>query len=94
MVGEMIIRIGRKILEITIFLVKRFPRTLTGLAIGALIGALAGAIPVLSFILGPFIAPLAMALGLAIGAWEDIKDTALRSAIEREVAGFAKMKTV
>ncbi len=79
--GKLVIKIGRKIIEVAIILAKQFPGALMGLAIGALIGSLASAIPALGILLGPIVMPLAMALGLARGAWEDMTSASLRSAI-------------
>ncbi|MCY4006202.1 MAG: hypothetical protein OXE84_05150 [Rhodobacteraceae bacterium] len=92
-VGFTVITIGRKIIEIAIRLVKKFPYATAGLAIGALIGSLAGGIPIFGFLLEPIIMPLAMALGLARGAWQDVQNASLKSAIREEVAKFDKLKT-
>ena len=94
MVGEIVIRIGRKILEISLFLVRKFPMATAGLVIGALIGALAGSIPVIGFLLGPIILPLAMSVGLTTGAFQDIRDAALKFAVQESIAEFEKLKTV
>ena len=94
MAGDTVIRIGRKILEIALFLVQKFPMATAGLVIGALIGAIAGSIPIIGIVLGPIVMPLAMALGLARGAIEDIKDSALKSALQVGVDSFKKLRTV
>ena len=94
MAGEIVIRIGRKILEIALFLVRKFPMATTGLVIGALIGVLAGSIPVIGVLLGPIVMPLAMSVGLSTGAIQDIKDAALKFAVQESIAEFEKLKTV
>ncbi len=94
MAGDIVIRIGRKILEIALFLTRKCPMATTGLVIGALIGVLAGSIPIIGLVLGPIIMPLAMSVGLTVGAFQDIRDAALRSAVQESIAEFDKLKTV
>ena len=94
MAGEIVIRIGRRIIEIALTLVRKFPMATAGLVIGTLIGVLAGSIPVVGFLLGPIITPLAMSIGLGTGAIQDIRDAALKSAVQESIAEFHKLKTV
>lgn len=92
-VGDLVIRIGRRILEVAFALIKRFPSATAGLIIGALVGGLAGAIPVLGMLLGPLVTPLVMAFGLAYGGLKDINDASVRAAVRDEIASFNALKS-
>ena len=92
--GGLVIKIGRKILESALFLVRKFPMTTAGLVIGALIGSLAGSVPILGFLIGPLVMPLAVAAGLTMGAIEDIKDASLKFAVRNSIDDFNQFKTV
>ena len=81
-VGEVVLEVGRKIIEVLKVLVKAYPNTAAGLLVGSLIGLLLSSIPVLGWLLGWLLVPLFTALGLALGMWKDLGDTELGTAIE------------
>lgn len=84
-VGEIVVAIGRKVVDFAFELMKAFPNTVFGLIIGLIVAALVGSVPVL----GALLAPLAVAFGLAKGALEDVKNSGLRGRVadlERAVA--------
>ena len=91
-VGEVIISVGRRILEIALFIAREFPMAGIGMVLGILIGALVGAIPLLGVVLGPLITPLAAAFGLLRGAFEDFKNKSLQHRIEEAVSQYAPLK--
>ena len=64
-VGNTILNIGGKILEIILYMIKKFPNTATGAVVGSVMGMLISSIPILGWALGWLIAPLFIALGLA-----------------------------
>ena len=70
--GKVLIWIGRKILEVSLFLARNFPNATFGLVFGAVIGILISSIPIIGWLLGG-IAPLLAILGLSLGAVEDLK---------------------
>lgn len=84
-VGEVVVAIGRKVVDFAFELMKAFPNTVFGVIIGLIVAALVGSVPVL----GALLAPLAVAFGLAKGALEDVKNSGLRGRVadlERAVA--------
>ena len=91
-VGEAMIAVGRRILEIALFVAHEFPMAGVGLILGVLLGALVGAIPLLGAILGPLITPIAAALGLFKGATEDLRDKSLKRRIDEAVALYEPLR--
>ena len=87
--GEFVIKIGRKILEVIYHFVREFPKATFWLIIGAVLGWLAASIPIIGFVIGPLI----MALGVAKGAYEEIKDAAMRRKIQESMVGFEALRT-
>ena len=87
--GEFVIKIGRKILEVIYHLVREFPKATFWLIIGAVLGSLAASIPIIGFVIGPLI----MALGVAKGAYEEIKDAAMRRKVQESMVGFEALRT-
>jgi len=86
--GDLIIRVGKRVVEIVLMIVAKFPNATFGLIIGLLVGALIAAIPLLGTILGAFMMPITAIFGLAKGYVEDLKDQALHRKIAEAVAMF------
>lgn len=76
-VGEVVVAIGRKVVDFAFELMKAFPNTVFGVIVGIIVAALVGSVPVL----GAFLAPLAVAFGLAKGAIEDVNNGGLRGRV-------------
>ncbi len=91
-VGEKILRIGKRILELVIALVKQFPNTTFGLILGLLVGMLVASIPLLGFVFGALVKPIAILFGLAVGYKEDLLDKALDRKIAEATAIFEPLK--
>ena len=91
--GKVVIRIGRKILETVMWLVRNFPNASAGLIVGSVLGFLVSSIPIIGFILGPIMTPLLAALGLAIGAVQDIKDNVLKRKILSQARQYDNLRT-
>ncbi len=87
-VGNQIIKIGRKILDFVCLIYKEFPLVTFGTICGALIGLLISAIPILGIVLGPIFTPIAMALGLIVGTVAETGNKLLDSKIHEIVASF------
>lgn len=90
-VGNIIIKIGAKIIDIVFTLFREFPSATFGMILGAIAGTLIASIPVLGAVLGPFFTPLAVLFGLAKGATEDIKDKALARKVAEANAKFSPL---
>ncbi len=87
-VGDLIIRVGKRLVELVVMIVSKFPNATFGLILGLLVGALVAAIPLFGAILGAFVMPIAAIFGLAKGYIDDCKDLALARKIAEAVAMF------
>lgn len=90
-VGEYIIKIGRKILDVVCQTFKEFPMATFGLVFGGIAGALISSIPILGIVLGPIISPIFMLIGLAGGLVLDYQDKLLERKIISKVAEFSPL---
>ena len=91
-VGSMIVRIGRKVLDVIFNILTEFPKATMGAIFGAVLGQLVIAIPIAGLVFGPFIAPLAIAIGFAMGGMQDFSNQALERRIAASVASFNGLK--
>ncbi len=90
-VGNAVIKIGRKIIELVFSIYREFPSASFGTILGAIAGVLVTSIPILGAVLGPLFTPLAMLFGLLAGVAEDIKDKALARRIVEANAKFSPL---
>lgn len=91
-VGSVLVRIGRKFLDLVINILADFPTATTGAIFGAILGQLVGSIPVIGLVFGPFMGPLAIALGFAAGGLQDFSNRALAQRVAASVASFDGLK--
>lgn len=80
-IGEMVYNIGKKIVEILIYLVKEFPNMSMGLIIGFVIGTLISSIPFIGWLFSAIIFPAALFTGGVAGLYYDISDKATKQTI-------------
>ena len=90
--GEFVIKIGRKILEVISFLVRKFPNATFGLIIGAVLGSLVASIPIIGFVIGPLFKMLVIVMGVAMGAYEDVTGGLSRK-MHESLFGFEPLRT-
>jgi len=91
-VGSIVLKIGRKILDIVTNILAEFPMASTGMIFGAVFGFLVTSVPVIGLVLGPFVAKLAIAFGFAAGALQDLGNKALERRIMTSVAPFETLR--
>ncbi|MDK2083307.1 hypothetical protein PT502_05765 [Aliarcobacter butzleri] len=82
-IGDMIYNIGKKIIEILIYLSKEFPNTTIGLIIGFVVGTLISSIPIIGWLLSGIILPASIFAGGLAGAYYDISDKATKQTINK-----------
>lgn len=95
-IGETVIAIGRRILEIAIALVKKFPNTaigaLVGVVIATILGGTLGAITIAGAApfagLATFLSKIAVLLGAGKGFIDDLRNNAAKNEMERIAAQF------
>lgn len=90
--GKVILKIGRKIIDILLSIIKEFPNVTFGLLFGWIVGVLISSIPILGPILGPLAKPIAMAFGSALGAKADLEAGELGKRINVILAEFAPLR--
>ena len=90
--GEVVINIGRKIIEAVLFIASQMPNASIGLLLGLLVGALIGSIPIIGWMLGHFATVIASVFGIVVGAMQDIKDRAIARQIDLIRAEFDVLK--
>lgn len=81
-IGDLILNIGRKILEIILYFVQNFPNMIIGTIIGFTIGSIISSIPILGWALGWLILPLSTALGMGMGLKVDLQDKKIANKIK------------
>ena len=91
-VGDKIIKIGKKIIEIIIMLSKKFPNTFIGIIIASLLVLLIAQIPLIGGLISYLLAPLLIGLSVTIGAIKDFKDTAFANKIAEAASMFDPLK--
>ncbi len=92
-IGDLILNIGRKIVEVILYFVQNFPNMIIGTIIGFTIGSIISSIPVLGWALGWLILPLSTALGMGMGLKVDLQDKKLANKIKDETSDlFGTMK--
>ena len=105
-VGKQIIFIGRKIFDSILYVIRSFPQTAAGLAVGAVLSALIAAIPVVGWLIGGLASVILPLIGGFIGLREDIADKkfkrlifeainndAVEKAVEQEVEIYESLNT-
>lgn len=92
-VGNSIIQLGKKVLELILRLFDEYPQATMGMVFGGVLGALIASIPLIGFILGPVATPIFVALGLVVGVYQDLMDKRLERRIAAVVARFEPLKS-
>lgn len=72
--GKVTIRIGRKILDVVLWLVREFPNATFGVIFGLVVGHLIGLIPIIGFLIGPLVGTILAAFGLVQGMAQDLRE--------------------
>jgi hypothetical protein len=86
-VGNTVIKMGKKILEMVIMLASKYKHAAFGMLLGALLASLIAAVPFLGPPLAAFLQPLLMLIGLGKGLWEDLKKESPNIAVSIQDAG-------
>ena len=91
-VGDVVLRIGKRIVEIVFDVVKRFPGTTLGLVLGVILSVLIDSIPIIGAILAPLLAPVLIAFGLGIGFMKDMRGNPIVQTVKDETSSFEPLK--
>ncbi len=91
-VGEVVLRIGKRIIEIVFDVVKRFPNATFGLVLGVILSVLIDSIPIIGAILTPLLDPVLTAFFLAIGFMKDMRGNPIVQTVKDETSSFEPLK--
>ena len=91
-IGSVVVKLGRKILDLVMRILTDFPTATTGAIFGAILGQLVATVPVIGFVFGPFVGPLSIALGFAVGGLQDFSNRAMAQRVAASVASFEGLK--
>ena len=91
--GKVAIRIGRKILDVVLSLLREFPHTTFGVIFGLVAGHLIGLIPVIGFLIEPLACIILAAYGFATGIPHDLREKAVVSRMVELCSRFTVLKT-
>lgn len=80
--GRVVIWIGRKILDIVLFLMREFPNATFGVIFGIVLGYLIGLIPIIGFLIAPLVGVILAACGLVQGAAQDLREKDIRRRVK------------
>ncbi len=72
--GRVVIRIGRKILDVVLWLLREFPNATFGVVFGLVVGFLVGQVPIIGFLIGPLVTVILTAFGFVHGMAQDLRE--------------------
>ena len=91
--GKVVIWIGRKILDVVLFLLREFPNAAFGVIFGLVVGYLIGLIPVIGFLIGPLVGTILAAFGFVQGTAQDLREKDIRRRTVEICRQFNSLKT-
>ena len=91
--GKVVIWIGRKILDIVVFLTREFPNAVFGVIFGFVVGHLIGLIPIIGFLIGPLIQTILAAFGLVHGGAQDLREKDIQRRVAEICRQFTALQT-
>lgn len=91
-VGKVILKIGRKIIDIVFAIIRAFPNITFGVIFGLIVGALITSIPVIGLVLGSLATTIAVAFGFVVGAKADLLSSEMGQRIEAILAQFSPLR--
>ena len=89
--GNVILQIGRKIVDILFAILRAFPNITFGVVFGLIVGALVASIPVLGAVLGSLATTIAVAFGFVVGAKADLLSGEMGQRIDAILAQFSPL---
>lgn len=90
--GRMIVKIGRKIVDVLLSIARQFPNLTFGVVFGLVVGLLVSAIPLIGAVLGSLALSISMALGVAMGGYQELQSGDLKNRLETVLAEFAPLR--
>ena len=91
--GKVVIRIGRKILDVVLWLIREFPNATFGVVFGLVVGHLIGLVPVIGFLIGPLVGTILTAFGFVQGMAQDLREKHIGRRTVELCSQFTALKT-
>ena len=91
-VGKVVLRIGKKIIEVVLNVVQQYPHATVGLVLGGIVSLLVSSIPLLGPLLQPLLNPIILIFGLVSGFLKDLDNYALNRKIREAIRPFDPLK--
>lgn len=88
-VGQTVLRVGRKIIEFVLSLVRAFPHMGFAALVALVVSALIAMVPFIGLSMASVLGPLALALGIAVGGAVEFQSPDLESRVRDFAAGFS-----
>jgi hypothetical protein len=92
-VGEIVLRIGRKILDFVLTLARHFPTLTFAVVIASVLTMLVAMVPVVGALLASVIGPLMYAVGVGGATALEVRSRDFRQRVEEFAAGFKTQST-
>lgn len=92
-IGQAIVKIGRKILDLVLLISKSFPTMTFVVVLALVIGGLLSAIPILGPFLGGFLSKFVMIAGVVFAGNQEMKNAEFESRVQAVVAQFEPLKS-
>ncbi|WP_323716636.1 hypothetical protein [Paracoccus aminovorans] len=90
-VGEVVVAIGRRMVSIAMWLARTIPGTALGVAVALTLSALIGGVPLIGSLLALALQKLLLLIGMTAGAMEDIRNHAMKDAMDRVARQFSAL---
>ena len=90
--GKVIMKVGRKILDILFSIIRAFPNITFGVIFGLVVGALVAFIPAIGFLVGWLVTPIAVGFGFVVGAKADLEAGEMRQRIDAILVQFSPLR--
>lgn len=87
-VGETVLRVGRKILDFVLTMIRHFPTLSFAVVIATVLTLLVSMVPFVGGVLASIVGPLLMALGVGGAAWLEAQEADFRERVAQFAAGF------
>ena len=91
--GHAVVWIGRKLLDIALYLLREFPNATFGVVLGLLLGYIASMIPVIGFLIAPIVGTVAVLAGGIKGVSEDLQQKDIQQRIAELCTQLNGLKT-
>lgn len=88
-VGEVVLRVGRKIIDFVLALVRAFPHMGFAALVAVVVTALISMVPFVGVALASVLGPLALALGIVVGGAVDFQSADLEARVRDFAAEFS-----